>query len=188
MKVKYQLVYSVIAVALMSGCSTIGGDQVSIGSADEINQKITLQQDPLTKSQDLQTASYWAKCDGKFDGVGYRYRTSVYSNAHQQTQLYIRLKSSQGSYGINKAFDETGSSYPVTVYSPESKSDSVVYEYFALDFSSEQLKAATKDPLTLQLVGDKNKCKIVVEKPVSRVFSLNLDALLKQVSSLEMNN
>ncbi|MBD1577007.1 hypothetical protein HC723_11255 [Vibrio sp. S11_S32] len=170
---------------LVSGCSTIGGDQVSIGSADEINQNITLKQDPLTRSADLQTASYWTKCDGKFDGAGYRYRTSVYANGHQQTQLYVRLKSSQGPYGINKAFDDDGEQYKVTVYQPENKSDSVVYENFALDISPQQLKAAAEGPLSLHFVGDKNRCDIVVEKPVSWVFDMNLDALLKQVEKLK---
>ncbi len=73
----------------------------------------------------------------------------------------------------------------MTVYQPENKSDSVVYENFALDISPQQLKAAAEGPLSLHFVGDKNRCDIVVEKPVSWVFDMNLDALLKQVEKLK---
>lgn len=172
---------SVICVAFLAGCSTIGGDQVSVKSAQDVNGNMTLQRDPITRSLDLQTDSYWAKCDEQWDGLGYRYRSSVYPSGNQQTQLYIRLKSSQGHYGINKAFNDHGEHYPLHTYQPENKSDSVVYENLALTLSEAQLKSASEGPLVIYLKGDQHNCTFTVEQPVSYAFSLNLDELMKQV-------
>lgn len=178
MKTNTTILTLLVAAATVTGCSSIDGDQVSVSSATEVNENMTFQVDPITKSRDLQTASYWATCKEQNDGVGYRYRTSVYENGKAQTQLYIRLKSSRGAYAINKAFDEEGQNYAVKVYKPETKSDSVVYEHFALAISPEQLKAASQSPVNLHLVGDNHNCTIVVEQPVSYAFDANLNALL----------
>lgn len=174
---------SVIAATILAGCSTIGGDQVSVKSAQDVNDHMTFKRDPITRSLDLQTDSYWAKCDEEWDGLGYRYRTSVYPSGNQQTQLYIRLKSSQGAYGIEKAFNDDGDNYPIEMYQPENKSDSVIYENFALNFTPEQLKQASKEPVVIYLKGQQHNCTFTVEQPVSYAFSLNLDELMKQVDA-----
>lgn len=87
----------------------------------------------------------------------------------------------KGAYGIEKAFDDNGENYPLEVYKPENKSDSVVYENFALNISPEQLKAASKAPVVMHLKGKQHDCTFTVEQPVSYAFSLNLDELMKQV-------
>ncbi len=174
---------SAMVVTVLSGCSTIGGDQVSVKSAQDVNDHMTFKRDPITRSLDLQTDSYWAKCEEEWDGLGYRYRTSVYPSGNQQTQLYIRLKSSQGPYSINKAFDESGDNYSIETYQPETKSDSVVYENFALNFTPQQLKKASEGPLVMYLKGDNHNCTITVEQPVSYAFWLNLEELMKQVDA-----
>lgn len=175
----YSTVVALSIASLLMGCSSIGGDRVSVGSATDVNENITYKMDPITQSRDLQTASYWAKCDEKLDGVGYRYRTSVYQNGHQQTELYVRLKSSRGSYGIHKAFNDRGLRYKVKVYQPEIKSDSVVYEHIGILFSPEQLHQASQAPINLHLIGDSHNCTIMVEQPVSFAFEENLKALLE---------
>lgn len=172
---------SILTTSFLAGCSTIGGDRTSVKSAQDVNDHMTLKQDSMTRSLDLQTDSYWAKCESEWDGLGYRYRTSVYPSGNQQTQLYVRLKSSQGAYGIEKAFDDNGENYPLEVYKPENKSDSVVYENFALNISPEQLKAASKAPVVMHLKGKQHDCTFTIEQPVSYAFSLNLDELMKQV-------
>lgn len=176
----YSTVLALSITSLLMGCSSIGGDHVSVGSATDVNENITYQIDPITKSRDLQTASYWAKCDEKLDGVGYRYRTSVYQDGREQTELYVRLKSSRGTYGIHKAFNQQGQSYKVKTYQPEIKSDSVVYEHIGIIFSPEQLHQASQTPINLHLIGNNNNCTIIVEQPVSFAFEENLKALLAQ--------
>lgn len=177
----FRLLYAVVTVGLLAGCSTIGGDRTSVKSAQDVNDHMTFKRDPITRSLDLQTESYWAKCESEWDGLGYRYRTSVYPSGNQQTQLYIRLKSSQGAYGIEKAFDDDGTTYPLKVYKPDNKSDSVVYENFALNITLEQLNAASQAPIVMHLKGKQHDCTFTVEQPVSYAFSLNLDELMKQV-------
>ncbi|OEF29211.1 hypothetical protein [Vibrio rumoiensis] len=176
---KYSTILALSFTGLLAGCSSIDGDQVSVRSATDVNENMTYQIDPITKSRDLQTASYWAKCDDKFDGVGYRYRTSVYQNGNHQTELYVRLKSSRGAYELNKAFDDKGETYDVKIYQPDVKSDSVVYEYVGVRFSDKQLEQASQAPLNLHLVGDQDNCTIIVEQPVSFAFEANLKAILE---------
>lgn len=173
---------TVLTASVLAGCSTIDGDRVSVKSAQDVNDHMTFKRDSLTRSLDLQTESYWTKCESEWDGLGYRYRTSVYPSGNQQTQIYIRLKSSQGAYDIEKAFDDNGEHYPVELYKPENKSDSVVYENLALNISPEQLKAASKAPVVMHLKGKQHDCTFTVEQPVSYAFSLNYDELMKQVS------
>ncbi|MFV0577030.1 MAG: hypothetical protein ACK5NC_16645 [Vibrio sp.] len=172
---------SAILVSLLAGCSSIDGDQVSVESAQAVNDQMTIKRDAITNSLDLQTESYWTKCEDVWEGVGYRYRSSFYQSGNQHTQLYIRLKSSQGAFGINKAFDDNGENYTVDVYQPEVKSDSVVHENFAVNFTTEQLEKASKGPLVMHLKGEKNDCTFTVDQPVSYAFYLNFVELNKQV-------
>jgi uncharacterized protein YceK len=172
-----RVILASIIAGLLSGCASTIGYNFSVGSEESVTEGITYNYDKFEKHGWLTTEMYLLSKQSPAITIKYR---SFYKNDKQSfIQLYGRMGSADWCF-LDSAYDENGRKYNFHKIDREVSSGGgviVVFEYFSLDLTIEQLNRFADQSIEFKISGDRCNAKFTLDKKISSAF---LNAITKK--------
>jgi hypothetical protein len=152
------------------GCSAPKGVNFSVDNEGSVIKGITYNYDKFRQQGWLSTEWYVSSKEEPYVSVKYR---SLYEDGNLSfIQLYARMGQSDWCF-LNGAYDENGKKYEFHKVDTEISSVAgvvVVFEYFALSLTKEQLEKNALKSIEFKATGKKCDAKFIVDKKMSSAF------------------
>lgn len=180
MKMKSLITLSIIStLALSTGCSSLIGYNMFVGSKNSVKKGISYEYDPFEQSGWLETESYSG--NNEMPAASYLFRANFSKNEELSfIQIYVTTYTKDWCF-INSVYGSDGKKYDFVAidrYIDTSSGSVSTREVFAFKISKSQLDFWSDKQPEFKAVGKRCDAKIKIDERVSSAFLESLEMKL----------